>query len=173
MKLQLPYKNETGQRYTKQLFYEQWINLPIEQRRGEPPFTLSLKRDGLICFREEYVRDGDPTGYTTSVRLLGDYSYWTFLCKVGWFRDALEVWNEELEAKLKSEAMRKIREIAEGDDAKALAAAKFLAQKEYKKTAGTKRGRPSKEEIEGKLQNEVDDLKQLEDDANRIRLIKG
>src|SRR6476661_10606613 len=136
MKLQLPFKNETGQRYTKQLFHEMWINLPIELRRGEPPFTLNHKKDGLICFREEYVRDADPTGYTTSTRLLGDFTYWTLLCKTSWFRDALESWNEELEAKLQAEAMRKIREIAEGDDAKALAAAKFLAQKEYKKAAG-------------------------------------
>lgn len=171
-KLQLPYRNELNQRYSKQLFYEQWIQLPVELRLGEPPFTLHNPREGLICFREQYINDADPTGYKTSTRLLGEFGYWKFLFKAGWFREAVESWNEELEAKLQSEALDKIREIASGDDAKALAAAKFIAQKEYKKGGGPKRGRPTKEEVEGKLQQEVDDLKRLEEDASRIRLIK-
>ena len=173
MKLQFPYKNETNQRYSKQLFYETWIQLPIDLRIGEPPFSLYQERDGMVCMREEYVCDADPTGYKTSTRLLGDFAYWKHLLKATWFREALEVWNEELDAKLKSEAMTKIREIAAGDDAKALAAAKFIAQQEYKKAAGPKRGRPSNEEVEGRLQQEADAVKQLEDDAARIRLIKG
>ena len=173
MKLQPPYRSENNQRYTKQLFFETWRELPIELRLGEPPFTLNLQKEGLVCFREEYINDADPTGYKTSTRLLGDFAYWKHLLKAGWFRAALESWNEELDAKFKAEALDKIREISRGDDAKALAAAKFIANQEYKKGAGPKRGRPSKEEVEGRLTQEVEDLKNLEEDANRIRLIRG
>lgn len=170
--LTFPYKNENNQRYSKQLFFETWRELPIEQRLGSPPFTLNINRDGLVCFREEYINDADPTGYKTSTRLLGDFGYWKHLLKAGWFRDSLEAWNEELDAKLQSEALDKIRELAKGDDSKALAAAKFISNKEYKKAAGPKRGRPSNEEVDGRLQQEADERKKLEDDASRIRLVR-
>lgn len=172
MKLQFPYKNEQNQRYSKQLFFETWRDLPVEQRLGEPPFTLNMEKDGLISFHDEYIQDADPTGYKTSTRLLGDFAYWKHLMKAGWFRDAVAQWDEELEAKLQSEALDKIREISRGDDPKALAAAKFLATKEYKKTGATKRGRPSKDELEGRLNQEAEEIKKLQDDAARIRLVK-
>lgn len=172
-KIPFPYKNENNQRYSKQLFYETWRELPVDQRLGDPPFSLTLERDGLICFGKEYIADGDPSGYKTSTRLLGDFAYWKHLLRAGWFRDAVEQWNEELDAKLKAEALDKIREIAKGDDAKALAAAKFIATQEYKKSGGAKRGRPSKEEVLGKLEEEARNERDLQEDAARIRLISN
>jgi hypothetical protein len=172
-KLKPPYRNNTNQRYTKQLFYEKWIELPIEMRVVAPPFTLNNPKEGYVCFRTKYVNDGDPTGYTTAMGTLGDFTYWEFLMAVPWFREAKENWDRELDAKLKSEGMKKIRELAKGEDPKALQAARFLATQEYKKGSGAslKRGRPTKEEIEGNLKAETRAAKDIEDDAARIKLV--
>lgn len=173
MKLEPPFRNDSNQRYSKQLFYEQWTQLPIEMRAIEPAFSLHIKRDGLICFREEYVNDGDMSGYTTSVRLLGDYGYWKHLMKAGWFRDAVAEWNEELEAKLYAEGMAKIRTLASSDDKGALTAAKYLADKQFKEDKGkVVRGRPSKEEVEGNLKAMSRDMSDTAKDAERIGLLK-
>jgi len=171
-KLAFPYKNQNNQRYSKQLFLEKWRELPIELRVVAPPFTLNLEREGYVCLRQEYVNDGDPTGYTTSLRIFGEFAYWQYLCGIRWFVEAKEEWDKELEAKLRSEGIAKIRKLAEGDDPKALGAARFLATLEYKKGGTTlKRGRPSKEEIEGNIKEEIRQRDAVDEDAERIKLI--
>lgn len=169
-KLEYPYKNDSNQRYSKQLFLEMWRTLPIDLRSVEPPFTLNYPRDGYICLREEYIKDGDPTGYKTAMRIFGEFAYWEYLCGIGWFRQAKETWDRELDAKLKSEGISKIRELAKGEDPKALNAAKFLATLEYKKGV-SKRGRPSSEEVEGKLKEEARARTDVDEDAARIKLV--
>jgi hypothetical protein len=168
--LGFPYKNATNQKYSKQLFYEKWIELPIDMRRHEPPFTLNNEKEGFLCFRKEYVNDGDPTGYTTAMRIFKDYFYWEYLCGIAWFNEAKEGWDRELDAKLKAEGIKKIRELAQGDDPKALNAAKFLATLDYKR-GGLKRGRPSKEEIDGNIKAAIKDRQAIDDDAARIKLV--
>ena len=153
-----------------------WRTLEEKDRTFEPPFSLHIKRDGLICMREDYVNDADPSGYKTSTRLLGDFGYWKYLMRAGWFRDAVKEWNDELEAKLYSEGLTKIRTIAASEDKGALAAARYLADRGFKldKTKST-RGRPSAEEVEGKLKEEARELSEHEEDAARIGLsiVKG
>ena len=171
-KLKPPYKNAGNQRYSKQLFLEKWRELPLELRVVEPPFTLFQPKEGFICLREEYIKDSDPTGYKTALRIFGEFAYWEYLSGIRWFAEALEVWNKELDAKLKSEGISKIRELAKGEDPKALNAARFLATLEYKKGGTTlKRGRPSKEEIEGNLKQELKERDAVDEDAERIKLV--
>lgn len=173
-KMKPPYKNEINMRYSQQLFLEQWVSVPVDMRTHLPPFSLYGDRYDLINFGREYINDCDQTGYTTSLRLLGEYPYWAHLMKAKWFREAKEKWDEEIDAKLYAEGLAKIRDLAMGDDAKALQAAKFLANKEYKKAAGTKtiktRGRPSNEEIEGNLKKLTEDEIELQEAAQRIGL---
>lgn len=174
MKLSAPFRNETNQRYSKQLFWEQWVQLPIDARIIEPAFSLHQEKDGLVCLGKEYIRDADPSGYTTATRLFGEFGYWKHLLKAGWFREAVGLWNEELEAKLYSEGLAKIRELANSDDKGALTAAKYLANREFVgNRSGPKRGRPSNEEVEGRLVSEAKELSEVADDAARIRLVRG
>jgi hypothetical protein len=171
-KLAPPYKNDTNQRYSKQLFLEKWRELPIALRVVEPPFTLNYPKEGYICLRQEYVKDADPTGYKTAMRIFGEYEYWEYLKSIAWFREALQDWDRELDSKLRSENIAKIRELAKGEDAKALNAAKFLATLEYRKETSTaKRGRPSNEEVEGRLKQEASERDAVDEDAVRIRLV--
>lgn len=148
--------------------------MPIDLRTVEPPFTLSLRKDGYICLREEYILDSDPTGYKTAMRIFGEFAYWEYLNSIKWFKEIKETWDRELEAKLKSEGIEKIRTIAKGDDPKALQAARFLATLEYKKGSSSlspKRGRPSSEEVEGRLKQETREREAVDEDAERIKLV--
>lgn len=172
-KIKYPYKNENNQRYSKQLFWETWRELPLDSRTVEPAFTLHYPREGLICLRQEYVNDGDPSGYKTAIRLFGEYGYWVYLSKISWFKEAKKAWDEELEAKLYSEGLDKIREMAQGEDAKALKAAEYLANGRYRLDAGPKRGRPSKAEVEGNLKRATEERDEVHEDAARIRLVSG
>jgi len=105
------------------------------------------------------------------MRIFGEFGYWQYLCSVKWFLEAKEDWDKELDAKLKSEGLAKIRQLAEGDDPKALNAARYLANLEYKKTGTPKRGRPTKEEIEGNLKQELRNRTEVDEDADRIKLV--
>jgi hypothetical protein len=169
------FRNESNQRYCKQLFYDVWINLGLEGRTIQPMFTLHQEREGLICFGKEYIKDMDPTGYKTSQRLLEDYSHFKLLLKSPWFRNAKEAWDEEINAKLEAEGLTQIREISrsgEEDGVKAatrLAAAKILLNhgKSSNKVV-RKAGRPTAEEVAGEMKNAIKDRTEIEEDAARI-----
>lgn len=159
------YKSATSY-YTKALFYE-----PSYEQPGDSPmqlvFTLNAEVEGLINFGREYVADMDTTGYTTANRLLDGYPHLVALMKAGWFRDAREKWDEEIEAKLRSEAMEAVRRIANSEDKNALQAAKFLAGRSHIEKTATK-GRPTKEAIAAAIKDEVKSSKTLDDDFARI-----
>lgn len=170
-----PFKNASNQRYTKQLFYETWSTLVEDYRVFRPPFTLNSDIKGLINFGRRYIQDADPSGYTTAMALLGDFAHWEYLMKSPWFKAAKAEWDRELEAKLYAEGMQKLREIlTEGDDAKALQAAKILIDPKHyspeRKAAVGKRGRPTSEEIEGELKEQARQAHEFAKDAERIGL---
>lgn len=170
--MQLP-KASNGKYYTKQLFWEEWINLPIDQRMIDPFFSLYKDREGLINFGKKYVELRDPTGYAVSQELLGDYNLWTVLMNCRWFIAAKEIWDKELDAALASEAMIKIRELlTDGLPAQQLAAAKYLANKEYRKDKSSNKGRPSNAEVARQAREQVEIEKALAADFQRIKAVK-
>ena len=163
-----------GKMFTRQLFWEEWVDLPIEQRTTDPAFTLYRDKPGLINFGKKYVELRDPTGYAVSQELLGDYSHWQTLMRCKWFLAAKESWDRELDAALASEAMAKIRTLlADGLPAQQLAAAKYLANREYRKDKAATKGRPSNDQIVKEAARQAEYNRELEEDAKRIRLVKG
>ena len=167
-------------RYTSQLFWDMWIELPHDRRTCQPMFTLHEDKEGLINFRKEYVRDMDPTGYTTATRLLENFDHWGRLMGTKWFKEAKKEWDKELAAKMDAEATAVLQKILKGGDeiktSEQIAAAKVMLGKA--KTVGKKpvvsvgRGRPSKEEVEGELKNQARLTKEEQDDLDRIRKIR-
>lgn len=173
-----PFKNEQGQRYSKQLFRDMWVNLPSEGRSVHPCFTLHDDVEGYINFGREYITLEDVTGYKIAKKYFKTYDFWEFLMRSPWFRDAKAVWDREIEAKLQAEALTSIRGIAADEDDKGrLSAAKYLfevAGGVAKKNAPRARGgagRPSKEEVQGILKEEARATKELDDDFARIRSV--
>lgn len=168
------FKGRTGKYYTRQLFLEQSVEIGHDYKSCDPLFTLHKDKPGLINFGKVYVELGDPSGYKLAQEILdGDYTLWTILMGCRWFTAAKELWDRELDAKLYSEGMDQIRLLAkEGMPAQKLVAAKFLANKEYRKDKSTQKGRPKREDIDRAAKDMAASERDLEDDMNRIRGIK-
>lgn len=165
------FKGTSGKYFTRQLFWEEFIDLPLEKRTTEPLFCLHKEYKGLPNFGAVYVECADPTGYKVAQRLLdGDYTLWTVLMGCRWFVAAKEIWDRELDAKLASEGLEKIRELASsGMPAQALAASKYLANKEYRKDKTASKGRPRREDIDRAARDLASDEKDLAEDLARIK----
>lgn len=167
----------TNQRYTRQLFYDVSIDVESKAKSIEPLFTLHHDQPGLINFRKEYLKDMDATGYKTAVRLLEDYDHWQLLMKSKWFKEAKEEWDKELSAKMEAQALDVLKVIMKGgDDVKVseqIAAAKALLGKSKTiiKEDKPRRGRPTKEEIEGHLKEEARLTKEEMEDLARIKKV--
>lgn len=162
---------------TKSLFYEGWITTEHDKRVGDPIFSLHVDRPGLINFRKEYIADEDETGYKTAVRLLEGFHHFEYFMKTcKWFREAKEEWDRELKAKLRARALDVVKALAEDKEAKhseRLAAAKTLLSETKDVSDKTKRGRPTKAEVEGELKREASVSKEMQEDLERIRLVKS
>lgn len=165
------FKCGSGKYYTRQLFWEEHIQLMIENRTIKPLFTLYKDKEGLINVGKAYVRLADPSGYKVAQEVFeGDFTLWTVLMGCRWFVAAKEVWDRELDAKLYSEGMDEIRLLAkEGMPAQKLAAAKFLATKAYKKDNSVSKGRPRREDIDKAAKELAATDRDLEDDIRRIK----
>lgn len=163
------FRTPTGKYYTRQLFWEEWVTLMLEHRAINPVFTLHKDKPGLINFGRAYVESRDPTGYTVSQELLGDYSLWITLMGCRWFVAAKEIWDREMDAAIKSEAMKEIRELSkDGLPAQRLAAAKYLANKEYRKDNTASKGRPKREDIDRAAKEMAATERDIEEDLKRI-----
>lgn len=165
-------------RYTRQLFAETQNRLVLEKKVIDPLYSLYYDYEGLVNFRKEYVRLGDPTGYKLAELYLEDYDHWQQLMKASWFVEAKAVWDIELDAKLKADAMQEIKKLVSDEEvapAVRLSAAKFMATGGHraKPEPKAKRGRPSKEEVEGELKREAELDRDFADDLKRIKLVKG
>jgi hypothetical protein len=136
---------------TSSLFLERWnIMSPDRQAAGAPVFSLHQEVEGLICARTTFLAEGDPTGYKWAVKYLEGWQHWLRLISIPWFKDAVELWQSELNARLQQEALVKIRDIAKSSSPTAFAAAKYIANKEYDKPK-SRRGRPTNAEVEREL----------------------
>lgn len=139
-------------------------------------YWLDFKPEGRKepSFREHFMLSEDPTGYETAMKYLGSYEHWEVLKRTVWFKEALQIWENDLHAKLKAKAIKVIQNIAfDPEDKQSLAAAKYIATAEYNKIDN--RGRPSKEMITGKLKEAVAVAEADREDMERIglRLVKS
>jgi len=123
-------------------------------------FTMAdTNRDGYVSLYREYLADSDPTGYTTALRVFGSWKLWKKLRASATFQSYFDAWDEELEVKVRAEAVQNMRSITNP------AAAKWLAEGGWN---GAKRGRPTKEKKDRDARIEAAMREELADDADRI-----
>lgn len=161
------------QRYrTQSLFWE--LRYGTEDKYP-PIFTLkseNIERDGVTYYslKKIYMSyDHVPhMEYDFALDAFGSWDHWNKLANdtIPMIKDEIKSWREELDIKLKAQGLKALINAARDNDAKGVQAAKYLAEKGY----ATKRGRPSKEEVERELKQEAGIKKQLESDLQRIGL---
>lgn len=161
-------KDSNGKWRTYSLFWE--------HRQDKYKYFWSLKDKGteeLPSLKEIYLSYNHipEFEYTFAEEVIGSWAHWMRLCRSG-LKPHIAEWREELDIKLKANAMRAIINTSvEGDGASRLQAAKYLSDKGYSQL----RGRPSKAEKERIAKQEVGLHNEIEDDLERVGLttIKG
>lgn len=113
-----------------------------------------------------YLEESDPTEYLFASKYLLGYQHWKRLVNNKMLYKHIEEWREELEIKLRAEAVRALINMTSSENGN-FQAAKFLADRGWDRN---KVGRPSKEEMEKraaiglKVEDEFKaDIKRLED----------
>ncbi len=148
---------------TQSLFIE-----TFERRTVPPPYTPEFTLgpedhvDGYRSLRKMYIEDEDVTGYTTAMRALGSWDHWLTLKGLVWFSEHLKMWEEELEAKLRSVGVLGMVALAREKDRAAL---------QWLSTSGwdhRRPGRPSKQEVDAAKKRAALIKGEIDDDAERI-----
>ena len=160
------FRSINNARFLKGLFFETSTN---------PETVLYTLKDrdhnGFPSLYRLYIEADDDTEYTFAVANLDGWEHWEMLCNCSWFIPFVSRWRKELFLKRTSTLLKNIA--AEASDSKSknhFAANKLLLDREWegKVPKNSKRGRPTREEVEGKLKEEANDIKRQRDDLARI-----
>lgn len=128
---------------------------------------MSIIKDSLNIetLYTEYMRYMDPTEYYFATKVVGSWPQWEEFVKAN--TSLVSLWRRELEAKIKSMCLSSIIETSRGETRDSLQAAKFLLDAPWIKEE-SKRGRPSKEDIEMETKQIASDILRVQEDYKRI-----
>ena len=140
------FKDSMGRYITSGLFNE------TAQQKTYVIYTLEEARN-------LYVMCNDPTGYAFANLYLADYKHWLALKESQALAAHLLQWEDELEVKIRSEALIRIHTHSKGKDG--YQASKYLAEAGWNRN---KVGRPNKAQIarEAKLRAQTYDEFKME-----------
>ena len=164
-----PFKDDRGAWRTLSLFYEHTCP------GYTPMFTTYdkeryVEEDGVTypSLKQIYMSyDHVPFNeYDFAVEHLGGWEHWEKIAKASRIAEMIKSWRNELEVKIRSNAVKSIIRTSVGDSSAGATAAKWLAEKGYAPT----RGRPSKAEREGHLKQEEKIYSEVEADLERVGL---
>lgn len=134
------FKDSGGRYLTQSLFLE---------FQYDPTFAVFTFEDEdkeyngkkYISLKKLYLEEEDPTEYSFAKKYLCGLQHWQRMNQNKALREHFDVWREELEVLIRSDAIRAIRDMtAEGNNFQAM---KWLAERSWEKRGA---GRPSKSE---------------------------
>lgn len=97
-----------------------------------------------------YLKEEDPTEYAFATKYLLGWQHWKRLCENKAIAKHIDEWREELELKLRCQAIRDMQSLCASESGN-YSAAKFLADRGWEKRGA---GRPSKADKERHLRVE-------------------
>ncbi len=153
------FKDSMGRYRTQSLF--------LEYQYAEGPAVYSLdgedkEYNGTVypSLRRLYLELADPTEYEFANRYLFDWDHWQKIVNNAILYEYIEQWREELEVKIRSQAIRKMLDM-DGN----FNAIKWAADGHWN-TRG--RGRPKKEEAKKERELRERAVKDIQSDGDRI-----
>lgn len=151
-----------GRRKTQSLFLEH----NYHKEKTDPSVYTLKDRDhrDKISLKRLYMDCEDPTEYLFAQAAFGSWEHWQILKSAPFFQPYALAWAEELEIKLRSEALLTVKRDALDNPT----SAKWLAEKGWEKPERTQRGRPSKKELEREKKQRQQVHQALEEDASRL-----
>lgn len=158
---------------TSSLFREFYLN--EEGSELEPLWTLQDDdpQGKLPSLKKLYMEIADPTEYEFAMEAFGSWQQWLKIKSSKAIQKWIQFWPDELEIKLRSQGIKAVaQEAKEGKNP--FTAAKFLAKAEWKPSS-SKRGRPSKEEVDRELKIAAQVDAEIGEDAQRVglRVLQG
>ena len=158
------YTDKMGRYMTRSLFIE--TILKEQSAKGIKPMYSLTGVQGYTDVHAMYVNSADPTGYSFAISAFESWDHFVYLSNLQWFRKHLVSWEAELEIKMRSEGIKQLMTTATTEGSRGTTAAKYIADAGWK----TKRGRPSKEEVEREQIQQARIKEELGDDAKRMNL---
>lgn len=107
-------------------------------------FDYKYKDKLYPSLKKLYLKEEDPTEYVFAEKHLLGWQHWKRLCENKLIRKHVDEWREELELKIRSQAIRDMQNLCASENGN-FSAAKFLADRGWDKRGA---GRPSKAEKE-------------------------
>lgn len=161
------FRNASNQRYTKQLFFEM-----VDSEKSAVLYTLKdTDHKGFPSFYRLYMEIDDPTEWEVAQRLTDGWEHWEMLCACSWFKPYVERWRKELQLRMMSKALVRIKTEAKTGSKESFGANKYLLEKGWEpKEKGPGRGRPSKDEIKKAADEMAKADYQLSEDYKRLGL---
>ena len=155
------FKDVMGRFRTLSLFYElNTTDLPSV-------FTLKEREHkGYPSLKQIFLSYTDPTEYTFAMEVFGSWTGWQKISESAEIKKHVDQWREELEIKIRAEAIKAIAETAVTEGAKGTAAARWIAEGNWK----GRRGRPSKAEVERERKIQAGIQDDISDDIERMGL---
>lgn len=171
----IKFRNESNQRYTKALFYEQsWTD------KEGIAYTLKDKDyevDGKLLpslyrlYMEECIKD--PSEYTFAITHLDGWEHWLMIREATWFaKPYYKRWKAELEVRIRSMALRALIAESKVQSKNSMAINRLLLEGQWDPSqTASKRGRPSKEEIKRVTQETIEAENLVSKDMEILRTI--
>ena len=140
------FKNSNGVLITKGLFLEVSYESPENVVYTLKDEDYEYKGRLLPSLYKLYMHLNDPTEWKVATECFHGWSHWEAICNSSWFAPYIKSWREQLELRLKSQALARIMAEAKASSKDALQANKYLLEKKWIEKDATK-GRPTKEAI--------------------------
>lgn len=163
-----PYRNSSGTRYLKGLFFE------VSLDKETVLYTLKESdHEGFPSLQRLYLECNDPTEYLVATTYFDGVEHWEMICQCNWFQPFLKRMRRELELKIKSEQIRLLMADAQANTKTSTASAKYILDKGYQSIVPDKRkaGRPTKDEIAKAAIQDADFKNTVNEDLKRIKLV--
>lgn len=162
--LSTKFRNSTGQRRTRSLFYEYSPETAV--------YTLDKPREDLPHLKTRYLTLEDPTEYTFAQTYFEDWDHWQMILASPEIRARVDKWRYELQLKIRAQAVKRVLEQATrgGKPSEVLAINKYLAEGRWDEATDVtpKRGRPSKADVQKAAHDALRDAQTASTDFDRI-----
>lgn len=155
-------------RHLKGLFFEQ-----TNSDKSTVQYTLKdTDHKGFPSLYRLYMELDDPTEWEVAQKLVDGWEHWEMLCACNWFKPYVERWRREVELRMKSKALARIKSEAKTNSKESFMANRYLIEKGWEPKEGQSkgRGRPSKEEIKRAANEIASTNDRLSQDFERLQI---
>lgn len=164
------FKDSIGRFRTQSLFWEYRLD------NYDYYYTLAkedrILDDGTVVpsLYKLYLAENDPTEWSFANKHLHSWDHWQILLNNQEIAAHVEGWRKELQIKLQSEHFEFMKDQARTakTSSERQAATRWLNDFLKHPKGAKERGRPSKEEVEGRLKAELRSLEEYREDAERL-----